>query len=223
MPPDANTIALVSVILTGSTAVLAPAFTGWRDRRRYVHEREASDVAELRSLLDEAAGVLGDVLDALSIDSGATAEDRFRQLTRDRASLFRLSGRIAMRLGSHHPVFHACESATTAVEQLVRLLDDATPEGPGLQEQILARYESFDSARDDFFDAAERVIGARIKHDARGVLERAFDGDLTPRERLTFWWSDRRFARLVRKTERQRTRSDDLLDADQPVAGCDAA
>lgn len=203
--PDGNTIALVSVIATGTTAVLVPILVGWtdarRERRRLRHEREITDVSELRALLDETATKLGDVLARLSVTSETSLDEMHRKLLEDWAELLRLSGRVAVRIGSDHPAYHACESATTEVERLAHLLDPGREEPSDLQDRITESYESFDHAREDFYDAAQRVIGSRIEHDAEGPFDRLMREEWTWRERLDSWWYRRRIDRQLRKRD----------------------
>jgi hypothetical protein len=54
---DATTVALVSVVVTGATAIAAPVVTGGlearREQRRFARERITKDFDDLRTLLDD--------------------------------------------------------------------------------------------------------------------------------------------------------------------------
>ena len=164
---DPNTIALVSVVVTGCTAVFAPVVAAWRDgareKRRFRHERTISDLTELRTLLDETAARLGEVIAVLDVRDGIQPEQRFALLVEHRRLLLRDLGRIAVRLGSDDPALLVAEDATTSVERLVRLLSPHDDDASDPFEAIVEAYEDLDRAREDFYDAAERVVGARVE------------------------------------------------------------
>lgn len=166
MIPDSNTIALVSVIVTGSAAVVTPSLVAWRDstieKRRFMNERTTSDLAELRAIFDETAMRLGDVISALDVTGPLGHEDRFLLLLEHRQELLRDLGRIAVRLGSDDGALLAAEDALNSLELLLPLLDPASQE-TGVTQSIVSAYERFDQAREEFYDAAQRRVGSTIE------------------------------------------------------------
>ena len=179
---DANTIALVSVVVTGTTAIVAPAVSAWGQRRtehrRRVSDREDRDIAELRALLDEIAAALSDVLWQLSSVGKERDEDRFQELFDHWRHLLRLAGRLAMRLGSDHPAVLDCETAATYSRFVVmfdphdsplthRVLDAETA---SLEALIVESYEEFDAAREDFYESCALLVGSPVAARKAGPL-----------------------------------------------------
>lgn len=184
MPPDAETIALVSVVVTGVTAVGVPVVNAVAaakaDARRYRHEREARDLDELRDLLDDAAlSISGYIATAIALESAhGTVSDREPPLLphaearlnamRDAASQSHtLNRRLVIRLGREH-------RAVTALGLCLKRLDEAMGavstdlalDVPREKEDpvvLVARRMSWHEAHEHFLDVACELVGSPIR------------------------------------------------------------
>jgi hypothetical protein len=174
--PDATTVALVSVVVTGATAITTPLVTGGlesrREQRRFERERITKDFDEIRDLLDkigvkiythtlEQVALEDDHSDpSLSPSPGAVGEADAR-----REELYHLNTRLVIRLGREHPV-------TKAFGRCLRAIDDTLGRMKALavaQEgfEVLAdnqqqRWGSYWKAYEGYTDAAQQLVGARL-------------------------------------------------------------
>jgi hypothetical protein len=173
---DASTVAIVSVAVTGATAVAAPLASGWlesrRESRRFERERITKDFDELRDLLDDIGvklytrtqeqteweRAMADPRDPAPEGAGAKARE-------GRIDLYHLNTRLVIRLGREH-------SATKAFGRSLRVIDetlarmDAIYEGGEPWEQLAEgqdqRWRSYWDAYERYTDAAQQLVGARL-------------------------------------------------------------
>jgi hypothetical protein len=133
---------------------------------------------------------MGDVLSSLStVGERDDADERFGAVRDQWRVLLSLSGKLAVRLASDHPVTLASESATRNLENLMILLDPTDGEEPSdtsLQGMVLARHggdmeraildacEDFDRARGGLLRRGP--AGRRDQDRARRRGIRAADG-----------------------------------------------
>lgn len=128
---DATAIAIASVLVTGSTAILVPLITARAERARteqsFRHERLIRDFDELRSLLDEAAEQIPAYLNAVaSMESRHTTSkstevahyaDEITTYREVRDEIRRLRARLIIRLGRTHAVVGSFQEAVDPIDQ----------------------------------------------------------------------------------------------------------
>jgi hypothetical protein len=174
------TLAVVSdaadVVLAAGPSVVAVAalgFAAWQQTRGFRHEREIADLADVRSVIDDATVALHEA-DFVAYEAkeelttGASAEPDVSVLeARLRAMAEALSNpheRLAVRLGIEHPVTEAFNSARAAMWNLWRAVHAIRADfvRGQLDDKLLAEYNSLSDSREDFIRLAVRTTGARL-------------------------------------------------------------
>jgi hypothetical protein len=126
--PDASTVAIVSVVVSGTTAIVVPLVTGGlesrREERRFERERVTKDFDELRDFLDEMTQKLyahtGEKIrleGAYTHPSAPPESDLRAEATSRTAELYQPAPRLVIRIGREHPV-------TQAFGVYLRLIDE---------------------------------------------------------------------------------------------------
>lgn len=168
-----------------------------RQERAFEHERTMRDEEELRALLDEVVALVDDCEEAMR-----AAEGRFllwgRKIGEEEAGrsavvrageanlrLSRATGRLAVRLGSHHPLRHAAVEAHNGAGRFVGAIGSlaAMGEEADLQhvgDEMTAGKTEFKDARSRFVELATAYAGSRLPR--RPELELGFmPGELSAR------------------------------------------
>lgn len=174
--PDSSTVALVSVVVAGVTAIAAPALTGGiegrREARRAERERRSADLLDLRDLLDEMAVALEEArLGVRRIRRIIGGFDEWtEELAREELLRFigagrdvtRLRARIMVRLGATHEVAEESGAAVATLRRLALMLEDALdPARSNLDIALIDELEQrFVAACDAYLDAAMAVVGS---------------------------------------------------------------
>jgi hypothetical protein len=148
---DATTVALVSVVVTGTTAIAVPVVNGVvesrREQRRFEHERITKDFDDLRDLLDEMTAKVYAHLRELSFYVDPSRKDEAALAAEDRLKeLHQLVSRLQIRLGRAHPVTEAFAACLFV-----------TPD-PGW-DSLMAPFRRYT-------DAVQQLIGARLDSEA---------------------------------------------------------
>jgi hypothetical protein len=191
VPPDPNTIALVSVIAGASTAIAVPLINAsmqrGQDQRRFAHELELSrkaaereqhqrDFQELRQLLDETDVALVKFIEAIgSMESRLhTAEttdiahftENLAGFHETRDALWPLSSRLHIRLSSDSEVLQALSHAQKVVgssgaEAMAMITLEQAVSMPDL-DTLGARRSEWYTARQDYLDATQNLVRSSV-------------------------------------------------------------
>lgn len=190
---------LGAIIVAAIAAVTAQR----RLRQQLLHDRELRDLDELRALLDECVQVIGQTAQAflrygwfvrppeLKDETGTdppyvpkSPAEAIQTFDAQQQPIFGLYQRIILRLGREHAVSQAILGAQGAAAMSMVFMDedldprDATKE---MHEEWQRLAQSFQVAHFVLLDAAQRLVGSRIKEDpslARSELQEAPDVDL---------------------------------------------
>ena len=187
MPPDANTIALVSVIGATSTAVAVPIINGFfaaqADERRCGNERRQKDLDERRALLDDCAHALTDYVEATRSLTGrfafsdprtseartfASYEQAIDASILAKQCAYALNRRLVIRLGRDHEVVVAygavlrpLDEATADIALRISHREHGRPDG---REEIMVRMSAdeavWSGANEQYLDAATGLVGS---------------------------------------------------------------
>lgn len=150
-------VGVVGVIVSG---FVGPAVTGWltgkRDRARDRRAREVGLRDGLRDLTDEAARLLA--VGATNLRRIHEAQRAGEAVPEDadewQRSVFPMLQRLRLRLPAEHPVVSAFDSVH---KRLVAVAETGNDDA-----KYKAALASYESARDDFLDAAREAIRAPI-------------------------------------------------------------
>jgi hypothetical protein len=179
---DATTVALVSVVVTGTTAIAVPLVNGvlesQREQREFAHERIKEDFDDLHDLLNDLTvklytRILGQIkLEELYSDPRRTPEADLRtEAGEQMKELLQLSPRLFIRLGREHPVTEAFAACVGSVGQALDRMDAtwAAPEAlEDLADGLGERIPSLWAAYHRYTDSVLQLIGARLDvHGAR--------------------------------------------------------
>jgi hypothetical protein len=178
---DATAIALVSVVVTGVTAIAVPFISAKagqvKEEQHFRHERLIRDFDELRTLLDEVAESIARYIEAVgaleSSHSTARSTDvdqfgeqmlRFREV---RETMLQFKARLVIRLGRMHGVvaafqhaFGLIDGAGMEVLAMITLEQPASPDA--LQLRPPERRKWF-AAYEQYLDAASDLVGSPIE------------------------------------------------------------
>ena len=184
----ASAEAVAGITLGGAVAValVTAVTTNRRQREQLAHDRELFDLADLRKLLDEAAGLLnraGAIRDEVQQRAGsirstgpAPAREQMglegnKKIDEASAPLLVMEARLRVRLGPSDSAALAFESATRSVRLLgvwiVGLAFEADTALPEIREELEGATEEFVAAYDAFLTAATNLAGTirpRVSH-----------------------------------------------------------
>jgi hypothetical protein len=147
-----------------------------RQAAQLAHARELADLADLRALLDEAAGALHRADNARAeVRLGITQHgvkiaergpDAIKELNASGRELDAMAARLAVRLGSIDPISRAFHSADYQLLQISRALgwleDETTDSWRGKRVQIVAWSDAFERHIEEFKRAAVARTAARV-------------------------------------------------------------
>jgi hypothetical protein len=174
--PDANTLALVSVIGATSTAIAVPLINGYfqgrADRRRYEHERKATDLDELRELLDGSAATAFKftnklvTLERLAARDDARGNERYEELAAMRTELYNDNARLVIRLGRENDTVKAFGEWLRSVDHVMADYHESKaprtePFVPG-QRQIEEWEREHWRAYEGYIDAAQTLVASPL-------------------------------------------------------------
>jgi len=157
--------ATTDVILAAGPTVVAVVAIGanvWQQKRGFSHERELSDLAAVRSVLDDAALALQRV----ELPSGELVDRESRsQVLEARDELERIRSRIVVRFGGSHALAGGITDATEALRRWNLAATALTIRGVSHDKAEKSQDEAarmFRHAADAFLDAAAKTAGARL-------------------------------------------------------------
>jgi hypothetical protein len=176
--PGTNTVALVSVVVAGTSAVVAPGLAGLldlrRERWRTRRDRKVGDLVDLRVLLDEMAVAFEEARLAVrrirrllggNDPGGATAvRAAWEGFASEGQRITRLRARTMVRLGAEHAVVVRSDAAVRAMRQLSNCFERSIDRSPTavpwtrldeLEQQLI-------DASDAYVDAAVDVVGSEL-------------------------------------------------------------
>jgi hypothetical protein len=164
-------VSITAIVVSG---VVGPSFSAFRTRRGQRNEHERELIAELRSVLDQAADVVGiakrcfeRVYNLNRDGAGPSSPDASEAAARWRIAMQEVryaEARLAIRLGEDHEVHIA----------FVNWIDTLTAQGlfarsyergqlsRRVAEKQRESHVAFNGARRAYIDAARRVIGPRL-------------------------------------------------------------
>lgn len=178
----ATIVALVSVVVAGTTSIAAPIIAGRNQRRsdaaRFKHERALKDTDELRQMIDEIAVAIPETtqeqgtLRSKHNTSGSTdANDYAAEVgafTDARQNLIFMHTRLILRLGREHAVTIACGEAIEAIDAggidallLITGLDQPRPDD--WRERSMKERKAMHAAHQHFLDVASDFVSAPIR------------------------------------------------------------
>ncbi|MGN6190276.1 MAG: hypothetical protein ACTHOE_15405 [Conexibacter sp.] len=177
MPPSSNTIALVAVVGSTSTAIAVPLLNGLyqakSDRRRYRNEQEAKDLDELRALLDHVAQTAFEFTRHLVTLENLAAEDRRplgerrHVLAEMRSTLYAANGRLVIRRSRKDRVVVALGAWLASVDQALAEIDLIWGPRGGepfayTEEQLAVLAHEHWGTYEAFLDAAQALVGSTL-------------------------------------------------------------
>jgi hypothetical protein len=168
-----------TVVVGVASPWIAAHFAGKQQERTFEHERTMRDAEELRAVLDDVAACLDACDEAMHAAFGrfirwgrriAEEEDGREKLERLGGPIQRLdrgTGRLAVRLGEHHPVKRAADEAQRAVrtftDAIVNVAFMAEQADPTRERAEMERGRGdFGRARSAFVEAASAYAGSRL-------------------------------------------------------------
>jgi hypothetical protein len=190
---DATAIAIVSIsagaVVTVGSAILNTRFAASQARGQFAHEREMSDVAELRGFLERAITALQEVVDSMldlsgDIDVVSGTEAAFSeelivdlvertQNVREMTSRLRLSlVGIFMRLGLRHPIALQYQEVMLHVLAVGRAIPDELPASAEARKELDGRLEVMSHAQGAFLALAAGYVGVSLPDRGAAVSDR---------------------------------------------------
>ncbi len=158
--------ATTNVILAAGPTVVALAAIGsavWQQKRGFSHERELSDLADVRAMLDDAAVALheadyayGDWISRGFSDTPTT--EAIKHIGQTRMTIDRVVERLAVRLGPDDAAvqhLHAAKDALRAFEK--EMLQDEPR-----AETVQSIRADVNDARQEFLAVASKTAGAKL-------------------------------------------------------------
>jgi prefoldin subunit 5 len=186
--PSAETVAIVSVAVSGAVGIGTPLLASRREsqqeERRFRNERLTKDLDELREVLDNAAEGLSTYIDAARDLAARYAFDESNQLSDfmpyltasvdAKKASYVLNRRLVIRLGRGHYVVKAYgvgirlldEAATDIATRITKRTSALTADTRDERLRFVAGQEardhSFYEANDRYLDAATKLVGSPI-------------------------------------------------------------
>lgn len=171
-------------------ALIAAFLADWRQRRQLKHDRQLKDLAELRSVLDEATTAmegavtqLQDVFASFGLHQLWASEDEdvkkildkeratqynadMSRCADDRDGMILAAQRIAIRLGNDAPLYRAYQSAVAVVIEIIRQIGKwKRAEGTGEEvptKEIEERNSELSGVRSNFVALAVARVGSQL-------------------------------------------------------------
>ncbi len=151
----ANTVLITSVTGIVVSGVVGPTATAWAARRaarkQFIRDQAAKRREDLRTLLDEAASLLGVAvirLRELGEAGGSGATTEAQRAWADQ--VYTIGQRLQLRLGSSDAVVAKYQSVRSALGDV----GEAAPDSEEYQSAV----QEFETARDTFLKAAQTKL-----------------------------------------------------------------
>lgn len=180
----ALTVARITAVTTNRRQAEQLDHEDQRLADQLAHDRELADVAELREVLDEAAVMTWNTMNKLT-DAMQAADEWYeeRLAGKDEAHRARVKdlrhevfetiwpmegmlGRLAIRLGTDHPVGVAFFQFNRASKAAARAVPFASkPERPGIEGWREEHGPAISASREEFVLGARQLVGSRLPHD----------------------------------------------------------
>jgi hypothetical protein len=168
VPDVANTTLIAAITGIAVSGVVGPSTTAWAARRaarsQFLRDRAASRRDELRTLLDQAASVLGlggtRLRQAWEADQAGQGVAHLRPWSEE---VFMIGQRLRVRLRADDPIVVAYDLVLQKLVIAGELVSQ--PDG----ERYKAALTEFEGARDDFLATSQAALSAPIvvKEDLR--------------------------------------------------------
>ncbi|WP_125802256.1 hypothetical protein [Actinoplanes sp. ATCC 53533] len=165
-------VALIAASAALIGATIAAVTAGRRQQRQLDHDRQLADVTELRAVLDEAAGNLADAERAMQtvqdlLTAGRKVTDQAKaNVSTAQDALTCSARRVRIRLGEEGP-YGPYQDALDAELRFRASTVDRAPAGGDPTADMRTHRAAFIAARDEYFQAAHRVVGSHIGPDPR--------------------------------------------------------